>query len=475
MNDNELERAISLAKSGNKAVAIKILTDLLQRDPKNVNIWLWLSFCIDDYDKKQFCLQKAKEISPNDPRIQRAFSEIKSKRLGNGIQNSSFQGSQKQEQSSVAEVTNIIINQSSSVEFIPAKCPNCGGELRIPNDHHIIKCMYCGYDIVFHDPSVARNGINISNILRLAKVAEKGENFLDAYQGYSKVLENSPDNIDAWIGKGYAAGMLSTTAKSRFDEAIACFQEAISLARDSQTDIWISLSKCALAVCEKDFQLAQQIRNSKAMEINLGTYINSPDYSFKLINDEYSSRLIQHFDILAYIWELKPSFDIGYAIDFRMGGILSIYRDDPNSLNRYKNVFLQLREKINLDSQLQTLEPSWKSEIGLILTELKQENDKEKCFIATATLGDQNHRYIQELRKFRDTVLRKSRIGNLFLASYYIISPMMANYISVNTFLRFLSLKFIVLPSVTVARYIMNHTEQPVAQITKLLNKTSAK
>ena len=38
------------------------------------------------------------------------------------------------------------------IEFIPAICSNCGGQLRVPEDRKtIIKCIYCGYDIIIHE------------------------------------------------------------------------------------------------------------------------------------------------------------------------------------------------------------------------------------------------------------------------------------------------------------------------------------
>jgi tetratricopeptide (TPR) repeat protein len=37
---------------------------------------------------------------------------------------------------------------SQTIEFIPAVCPNCGGELRVPENRKVVKCMYCGYDVI---------------------------------------------------------------------------------------------------------------------------------------------------------------------------------------------------------------------------------------------------------------------------------------------------------------------------------------
>lgn len=46
--------------------------------------------------------------------------------------------------------------------------------------------------------------------LALAKSAEAAHDYEAAYQFYSQAVENDPACVDAWLGKGFTAGMLST-------------------------------------------------------------------------------------------------------------------------------------------------------------------------------------------------------------------------------------------------------------------------
>ena len=32
--------------------------------------------------------------------------------------------------------------------FVAAKCPQCAGALQVPDDRDIVKCMYCGIDVI---------------------------------------------------------------------------------------------------------------------------------------------------------------------------------------------------------------------------------------------------------------------------------------------------------------------------------------
>lgn len=55
----------------------------------------------------------------------------------------------------------------------------------------------------------------------------------------------------------------------------------------------------------------------------------------------------------------------------------------------------------------------------------KQEAEElaKACYIATMVYGDYDHTQVVALRKFRDTVLRNSAIGNVFIKYYYMHSP----------------------------------------------------
>ena len=117
------------------------------------------------------------------------------------------------------------------MKFQAATCPQCSGALQVPADREIIKCMYCGTDISVKE-AIGTNGANVSNIIFLAKKAEESENFAEAYSLYSRVLEVDPENIDAWFGKGFSAGMQSNLRELRFDELIVCYETGLSFCTD---------------------------------------------------------------------------------------------------------------------------------------------------------------------------------------------------------------------------------------------------
>lgn len=60
---------------------------------------------------------------------------------------------------------------------------------------------------------------------------------------------------------------------------------------------------------------------------------------------------------------------------------------------------------------------------------------KEGCYIATAVYGDYDAPEVLVLREFRDKVLKKTKLGCLFIKIYYVISPKLACKLKTNEFI----------------------------------------
>lgn len=115
------------------------------------------------------------------------------------------------------------------MEFLAAKCPNCGGDLRLPDDKTQVKCMYCGFDVIVRD-AVNAVDANVENLLKLALTAEKARNNQEAYNYFTKALEYEPNNYIALLGKAASAGRLSTTSNLRLEELTKGIESAVEIA-----------------------------------------------------------------------------------------------------------------------------------------------------------------------------------------------------------------------------------------------------
>ncbi len=153
------------------------------------------------------------------------------------------------------------------MEFVAAKCPNCGGELRLPDDMKTAKCMYCGFDVIVRD-AINAAGANVGNWLKLASSAEETGNYAEAYKYFTQVLEYEPDNYIAQLGKGITAGYLSTPYKFRSDEMLKGVKAAIENAPDEKKqEIRLQTAEKIREVCS-DFKVGES-DESKLQQISV--------------------------------------------------------------------------------------------------------------------------------------------------------------------------------------------------------------
>ena len=112
--------------------------------------------------------------------------------------------------------------------FKAATCPTCGGDLQVPEDRATVNCMYCSATVVVREAIQASAAANINNWLKLARTAATSGNYAEAYNYYTKILEENAEHCEAWFGKGEAVGLLSRPPQVfRLPEMLAAFHNAI--------------------------------------------------------------------------------------------------------------------------------------------------------------------------------------------------------------------------------------------------------
>ncbi|MDH5378044.1 MAG: hypothetical protein OEX00_06975 [Gammaproteobacteria bacterium] len=77
---------------------------------------------------------------------------------------------------------------------------------------------------------------------------------------------------------------------------------------------------------------------------------------------------------------------------------------------------------------------------------------RDKCFIATAAYGSLGHRFVEDLRGFRDSVLLQSAAGAWFVDLYYRVSPPIADIVKSSEILR-VAVRISLTPIVMVIRH----------------------
>ncbi len=74
--DNNLQQAIALIKSGKKKDGGQILAEIVKKEPRNIDAWLWLTSCVNSNEQRIYCLKKVLEIDPNHNAARSALSKL---------------------------------------------------------------------------------------------------------------------------------------------------------------------------------------------------------------------------------------------------------------------------------------------------------------------------------------------------------------------------------------------------------------
>jgi len=287
------------------------------------------------------------------------------------------------------------------------------------------------------------------NIRILAETAFDSKNFEQAYQYYSKLLEEDLSDSTLWIRKGLSAGWCSTPKSPKIDEMIVLIKKAVEEgAKDSKEN----LANQMLDVCDEFLsKLIKTIDEEVTVEFDRKPMATGEDIfihqTAKLpiqlkYGNQYAPVFIKIRDAIQYACSLNFS-----ANNYKRGvQIIDKYlQHSANNLNYFKS------HKDAGDRQIQT--EKIRSEIigklkeiepNFVNTDIPQKSSG--CFIATATLGTEYHPYIDTFRNFRDERLLNHHFGKVFVKYYYVHSPSVASVIEKSNFLRKLSLFLFISP-----------------------------
>jgi hypothetical protein len=76
MLPSELDQAIEAIQAGQKAQGLAILAKLVNQEPHNERAWLWLATCVDEPEKKRYCLQRVLELNPSSAAARQLLAEL---------------------------------------------------------------------------------------------------------------------------------------------------------------------------------------------------------------------------------------------------------------------------------------------------------------------------------------------------------------------------------------------------------------
>ena len=76
MSDDVLQQAAELFKKGDKEQASKLLSELVNKEPRNASAWYGLAICLNETEQKRYCLQRVLEINPDNAKAKQMLEGL---------------------------------------------------------------------------------------------------------------------------------------------------------------------------------------------------------------------------------------------------------------------------------------------------------------------------------------------------------------------------------------------------------------
>ena len=233
--------------------------------------------------------------------------------------------------------------------------------------------------------------------------------------------EIDPGNYALKIAK-FAESLGSTgQAESRVEESLKVIQDWVDDEPNRQKHSEIENDFKAIGQAIDDFQNKRMSTSSSRILIST--------CKPKLINIKMALGLQDEYYIQA----------CDAVVNNSLGMLVALVNQEQDSLLEDRSRFDTLKQTISsadsIISDMSNMDMSHEmrsrlntnktviSGLNIKLQEVSAKKDSSGCYIATMAYGDYNHPQVIKLRKFRDGVLLKTKIGRPLVRCYYLVSP----------------------------------------------------
>lgn len=337
--------------------------------------------------------------------------------------------------------------------FVAARCPACGGELRLDDQQKSGFCIYCGSQILVQD-AVQKVRIDKSddfeNFTELSSKALGSGNGEDALVYANKALEIKPKSSIAWELKMRACVLLMTPQKLRLEDIKAAAKYTIDYISDAdktikQNEVYTYLLDTSMEMIQQGINIITDVNGLRLIkqiyESNRSIYSNPSQATYST-----DSNLIETSDDLVF-----------GAVQIKEGIPVSVIEDNPefqdklaDLLDSYDSYTASVSSRMHLyNMKLLSNGVAARQGIRRILSDgminmpdnissnVSMPNDNAiqtnlnngACYIATVIYGSYDAPEVIAFRNYRDVVLSKTFFGRAFIKTYYFFSPPIANWL----------------------------------------------
>ena len=377
-------------------------------------------------------------------------------------------------------------------------CEMCGGH-ELQKEEGVFVCQSCGckYSVEEAKKLMIEGNVDVSgstvkvddsgkieNFELLAENAYMSNNLAEAENYCNKIIELDPENYNAWLIKGKAAGWQSTLANVRTKETILAFATALTNAPEDKQeeikkDIESEVQKMCVALGQHacDHFSKYPSEDSKETLMNVTSSIMAIVEVFEKnegMNLSYAKNTIPSLISTACVSAWKNTITKEYNSQtwpssydwerFTQKGLATIVllkwaiemfnAKDSSNIQRYKNIIIMYealidskgytyrdgvyvtdsefsvatKEKyidnvMNCHNKIKELDPSYE-----IPAKPEIKASSGGCYVATAVYGSYDCPQVWPLRRYRAYTLAQSWYGRAFIHTYYAISPTLVKW-----------------------------------------------
>lgn len=291
------------------------------------------------------------------------------------------------------------------------------------------------------------------NIRELADTSYKSESYDEAYDYYSRLLEENPDDGEAWARKGVAAAWKSSLNDGSFKELKICLEKAEEKGYDIRNeDIGDRVLGATKEYIDDVYSFFdEKIEEKKKESMGTGTLksvrdFNVQTYGQKRGREDLAPEWVKVAQVMEYACDLSPS------VERCKDSIREIDKIFAHS-NEWME-YLETEEAGETDEDLKSIRKNILEMAKDIDPSFKPANVKTGggssstggCYVATATVGKERHHILSTLRRLRDQHLLTNSAGQAFVAAYYTVGPYVAKVIERSELLRGLSMRLVIKP-----------------------------
>lgn len=314
-------------------------------------------------------------------------------------------------------------------------CAHCGGNISYDPSTTIGVCEYCGTRVLFDELLNQKKDTNVSltnNLLVLGHTAYEEKSFRKAAEYYNRVLEQDINNWEAHYFRGISLACLSSPQSFNLNIAVNGAERALSILKEIESVSSEALSLYKIKFCiditlvavnslkmitESFYKYPEQKDNIQGYWQNLIIVIKVFEYCLSLIEDDQKMKdylILIYKALITCTTELCKERYYKYKVYDGPGDITQEIWINENNRQAYITKYDYYVNKYHqIDS-------------SYVPPRIEREKKKSGCYIASKVYQSSSAPEVIVLRNYRDKVLSRNLLGEIFISTYYFVGPIIA-------------------------------------------------